>query len=84
MRSGRIRLRVPVLPLERFVQGGRRVIDETPSLEKIENPSNRSYIGNERLSDISKCDLLGRAFSEILDNGISKVLVNPRVFRGRP
>lgn len=84
MRSGRIRLGVPVLPLERFAQRGRRVIDKTPRLEEIENPTNGSYVGNKRLSDISKGDLLGRTFSEILDNRIAKVLVNPRVFRGRP
>lgn len=82
--SGSIRLGVPVLPLQGFAQRGGRVIDKTPRLEKIKNPTNGSYIGNECLSDISKGDLLGRAFPKILDNRISKVLVNSRVFRGRP
>lgn len=84
VRSGRIRLGVPVVPLQGFAQRGRRVIDKTPRLEEIENPTNGSYIGYECLSDISKGDLLGRAFPKILDNRISKVLVNPRIFRGRP
>ena len=84
----RRRLGVLVFPFEWLVLCRGSVIDQTPSLEKIEDPTNGPHVAHKSLSSVregyfSRRGLLTLMFSELLDDGVSVVHVNLRVLGRR-
>ncbi|KAH0461613.1 hypothetical protein IEQ34_009188 [Dendrobium chrysotoxum] len=82
-----------ILPLRRiprlfFILGqwlhGRRVIDQTPRLQEIKNPSYGSDVPNQPAPGFRESDLPRRVRSETSDNRIPVILVDARVLGRRP
>lgn len=59
------------------------VIDQTPSFEEIEDSADGTDVSDERFTDIGEGDFSGGIVSEVLNDGIPVVLVNPRGLRRR-
>jgi hypothetical protein len=55
-----------IFPLQLLIQRG--VIDQTPSIQEIKNPTNGPHIAYESLPDFSKSEFGGRVFPELGDD----------------
>lgn len=75
----------PPLPVirPRIRRRGCNVINQTPILQEIKHPPNRSHVPHNLSPSLRKRDLLRRACSILVDDRIPVIPVNPRTPRRR-
>ena len=76
MGGARAGLALLVVPLERLVDRRRRVVDQTPALEEVEDPPDRARVADESPPSVGEGHPPPRIGSVTLHHGVPVVLVD--------